>query len=213
MHVDLIESLRCPHPHADGWLVASADVVVDRRIVHGTVGCPICGAEWAITEGALHIIDPSSLGRSALSHPIADPGDVRADALRTAALLDMRDATGVVLLAGASAYAADALASLTGVLVLVVNPPAGVARAHSRLYVRDALPFGVGSMRGARLDGAHATDAWLESASRAVLRGGRVIAPVSCSVPPALCELARDAHEWVAEVRVAASGLVPLRRG
>jgi hypothetical protein len=212
MHVDLIESLRCPHPHDDGWLVARADVVVDRRIVRGHVGCPTCGGEWPINDGAVHFTE-MPLAMSDSSAVAVDSSEARAEALRTAALLDLRDASGAVLLAGASAKAADALASLTGVLVLVVNPPAEAACTHSRVYVRDAVAFGVGSMRGARLDEAHATDAWIASASRAVMRGGRVIAPVSCAVPPVLHELARDAHEWVAEVRVAASGLVPLRRG
>lgn len=214
MHVDLIESLRCPHPHADGWLVAHADLVVDRRIIRGSVGCPTCGEQWPIEDGALHLAAPvPSIGLHESCESAAGIGDARADALRTAALLDVRDAAGVVLLAGASALAADALASLTGVMVLVVNPPTGVACAHSRLFVGDAVPFGVGSLRGARLDGAHASDAWLDSVTRAVMRGGRVVAPVSRAVPPALCELARDGHEWVAEVQVAASGLVPLRRG
>lgn len=214
MHVDLIESLRCPQPHDDGWLVARADVVVDRRISHGSVGCPMCGAEWPIHDGALHVSDAAMVHPAGVSSdPGQHRGDARDEALRTAALLDLHEATGVVLLAGAHAHVADALSALTGVLVLAVNPPAGAARAHSRLYVDNALPFGVGSMRGAQLDGAHASDAWIESASRAVRRGGRVIAPASCTVPPALRELARDAQEWVAEVRVAASGLVPLRRG
>lgn len=209
MHVDLIESLRCPHPHDDGWLVARADVVSDRRIVEGTVGCPICGAEWPIADRALHFT-------ASAPHPSvadADAGELRADALRVAALLDLRDAHGVVVLTGATAAAADALVSLTGVLVLAINPPPGVALGHSRLYVRETLPVGVGTLRGVRLDDAHAGDAWMASVSRAVQRGGRVIAPVSCPVPPGLRELARDAREWVAEVTSAASGLVPLRRG
>lgn len=214
MHVDLIEALRCPASHSDGWLVARADVVVDRRIVQGTVGCPTCGAEWPIADGALHFAErPSPVSALEGAHTAAP----RAEALRTAALLDLRDATGVVLLAGAAASIADALVAMTGVLVLVVNAPPGVALAHSRLVVRDALPLGVGTLRGAHLDVAHADGAWMTSASRAVQRMGRIMAPVECAPPGevagALRELARDEREWVAEVQVAASGLVPLRRG
>jgi len=207
MHVDLIESLRCPHPHADGWLVASVDTVTDRRILRGTLGCPTCGLEWEIRDGALSFLArPHREPRSGL------PGDARADALRTAALLDVRDAHGIVLLAGDAAHAADALVELTGVLVLAVNPPEGVARAHSRLYVHDALPLGVETLRGARLDAAHGASSWVTSALRAVARGGRLIAPASIELTADLTELARDEREWVAEVRVAAPGLVPLRR-
>jgi hypothetical protein len=211
MHVDLIEALRCPHPHADGWLVASVDVVVDRRITRGTVACPLCGQEWEVRDGALHLgAAPLQVARGIVS---SNEHDDRADALRTAALLDLREAQGVVVLAGEAAHVADALVALTGVQVLAVNPPDGIARAHSRLYVQDALPLGVETLRGARLDAAHASVGWLESTRRAVARGARVIAPASVALPADLTELARDDREWVAEVRVGASGLVPLRRG
>lgn len=214
MHVDLIETLRCPQPHADGWLVARADVVVERRIMQGTVGCPTCGAEWPIHEGALHLVAPVTARRASERRPLAvEQRDARADALRTAALLDLRDASGIVLLAGACALAADALAALTGVLVLAVNPPTGVAISHSRLFVADQLPLGVATVRGARLDASHGGVSWIASAWRSVALRGRLIAPVGCDVPASVRELARDEEEWVAEVRTTASGLVPLRRG
>jgi hypothetical protein len=211
MHVDLIEALRCPHPHADGWLVASVDVVVDRYITRGTVACPMCGREWAVRDGALHMSGaPLPIVESEAS---LREHDVRADALRTAALLDLREAHGFVVLAGDASRVADALVALTGAQVLAVNPPDGIARAHARLYVQGALPLGVETLRGARLDAVHANDPWLQSTRRAVARGARVIAPASVAVPADLTELARDDREWVAEVRVGASGLVPLRRG
>jgi hypothetical protein len=213
MHVDLIESLRCPHPHADGWLVARADVVIDRRIVQGTIGCPTCDAEWPIADGALTFIDGNAIRTPEQPTAVSMHHDAEADALRTAALLNLRDAGSVVVLTGAAANVADALVSLTGVRVLAVNPPAGVALSHSRLFVREALPLGVATLRGARLDGTHAHPQWIDSVSRALQRGGRLIAPVSCAIPNSLREIARDQQEWVADVQVAASGLVPLRRG
>jgi hypothetical protein len=95
MHVDLIEALRCPHPHADGWLVASVDVVVDRRITRGTVACPMCGQEWEVRDGALHLgVAPLPVARAIVSSNLHDG---RADALRTAALLDLREPQGRVL--------------------------------------------------------------------------------------------------------------------
>ncbi len=223
MHVDLVESLRCPRGHADGWLVATADVVSDRRIVRGTLGCPTCGAEWPVVEGevALDAAAPAdhvgaatpTAGLDAARLPTAGEEALRADALRAAALLDLRDSRGAVALLGESARLADALVELTGVLVLAVNAPAGVAFAHTRLRVSDALPLGVGTLRGAHVDAAHGAEDWLASAVRAVEQGGRIVAPTSAMLPGDLRELARDDAEWVAEVRVAASGLVPLRRG
>jgi hypothetical protein len=112
VHVDLIESLRCPHRHADGWLVARADCVVNRQIVRGTIGCPTCGSEWELHDGVLDV----SGGPDVASPPlVAAPGPppteerVRAEALRAAALLDLRDARGVVVLVGEAAWSADAL--------------------------------------------------------------------------------------------------------
>ncbi len=210
MHVDLVESLRCPRGHEDGWLVAAADEVIDRRIVRGTVGCPICGGEWRIDAGELSFLSESSRVSEAATFANADQA---AEAMRLAALLNLRDASGAVVLIGSAAVFADALASLTGVRVLAVNAPFGVALHHSRLRTTHALPLGVGTVRGVCVDAAHSDDAWLGSAVRAVARGGRVVAPTDVIVPDDVQELARDDREWVGEVRVAASGLVPLRRG
>jgi len=42
--VELIEALRCPRPHEDAHLVASATRTEARHIVDGVLGCPVCGA-------------------------------------------------------------------------------------------------------------------------------------------------------------------------
>lgn len=251
MHVDLVESLRCPNPHADGWLVAAADRIVARRIIEGFIGCPVCRAEWAIRDGELDFRQPvgarvheqlpahapllAQLHKHAVvaadahadAHADADadadpqsalasvgtaPGVAPPDPERLAALLDVHDHSGTIALLGTSALGANALHALTGVQILAVNPPPDVARSHSRLRVEGALPLGVGTLRGVHCDAAHATREWLLSASRAVRRGGRLVAPAAAPVPAEVRELARDDDEWVGEVREAASGLVPLRR-
>ena len=230
MHLDLIESLRCPHAHDDGWLVAIPDVVRDRVMWSGEIGCPQCAATWRVHEGVLALETarettgaaalPSTAPDATLRNPGSpdtasfDPGSLESEALRTAALLDLRTPGGVVLLAGAHAHHAPALAALVpGVLVLTLNAPADAPNVHGHLRVDPPLPLGVGTLRGVRLDDAHADAAWLPGVLRALARGARVIAPVAAAQPPATRELARDDREWVAEVSVAASGLVPLRRG
>jgi uncharacterized protein YbaR (Trm112 family) len=223
MHVDLVEALRCPNGHADGWLVAAADAMVDRRIVRGTIGCPQCGAEWPVVDGALHLTRraaPTAAQRAVgassgtdNAEPASLPAPEPADTLRTAALLALTDARGAVLLAGEYARQADAVQRETGVLILTLNPAPGVATAHARLFADSPLPVGVGTFRGVCLDERHSTAPWLASATRVVEQGGRVIASHHAPLPADLRELARDDREWVAEVRVAASGLVPLRRG
>lgn len=216
MHVDLVESLRCPNRHVDGWLVAAADRIVARRIVEGLIGCPVCQAEWHIRDGELDFRDPAhvqSLIDATSDGGTAETNDTRApDANRLAALLDVRDAHGVVALLGDCALGADALHDLTGVPVLAINAPPGVAHSHSRLRVHDAMPLGVGTLRGVQLDANHATVGWVTSASRALARGGRLVAPARTPVPDTVQELARDDREWVGEVREVASGLTPLRR-
>jgi hypothetical protein len=107
---------------------------------------------------------------------------------------------------------ADALLAQTGVLILAVNAPEGAAAAHSRLVVHHALPLGVGTVRGVRLDAAHGGAGWLDSAWRALEPAGRLVAPTTAPLPTGVVELARDEREWVAEVQSAASGLIPLRR-
>lgn len=242
VHVDLIESLRCPRAHADGWLVASASSTRERRIIRGLVACPQCGAEWPIVEGMLDMTSteqgvqpfahpsgasgtPSGAALSPAPHPAST-----ADSLRLTALLNLHDSRGAIVLTGHSASAADAIAERTGVIVLAVNPTGATAHnsvadsehnptsgstapKHSRLHINHALPLGVGTMRGVVLDPDHATPAWLRSAIRAVERNGRIIAPAHTTVPDDVTELARDEDQWVGEVRVESSGLVPLRRG
>jgi hypothetical protein len=49
----LIDRLRCLNAHQDTWLVASIDRVDDRDVLEGTLGCPICSAEYPIREGTV----------------------------------------------------------------------------------------------------------------------------------------------------------------
>jgi uncharacterized protein YbaR (Trm112 family) len=272
MHIDLIETLRCPSPHAEGWLVAAAEYTESRRIVRGTLGCPVCQREWRIEGGVLwfdgderaaptsHVALLATSPQAPEGHAIeagdADAGDAEAgdaeagdaeagdaeagdaeagdaevgdaeagkaavgdpdarvsEALRTAALLDLREPHGHVLLAGDAARVSDALHVSTAVSVLAVNATSAIGAGHSVVHTLTPLRLGVGTLRGARVDLAHATPAWLDVLVAAITRGGRLVAPAQVPVPLGVEELARDDHEWVAEVRASASGLVPLRRG
>ena len=51
MHVELVETFRCMAPHRDSWLVAAADRTESRVILDGTLGCPVCHAEYVIRGG------------------------------------------------------------------------------------------------------------------------------------------------------------------
>lgn len=208
MFVELVDSLRCPRPHDETWLVASADQTVARHIVAGMLGCPICHAEYPIVDGVAHFEGNAAVERAAPAPPAPD------DALRLAAFLGLAEGRGTVLLLGAWGSAAPALAAMVTAPLLLVDPPAGVESrgAISIVVAGDRAPIAPGSMRAAAVD-EHQSGAMLESVVAAVRPGGRVVAPVSVALPAGLRELTRDDTVWIAEREGVSSPLVSLHRG
>jgi len=201
---DLLDSLRCPRPHAESWLVAMVHRADGPFLIEADLACPVCGAEFRIIDGTAHF-DVSVPGQ---------PDDAL-DATRTAALLGLTEGYLPVLLTGSYASTGGALADLVPIAQVWLNPPAGVAAPAapcSTLAVRERLPLGVETLAAAAVDPAHATPDMLASIVRAVRVGGRVLAPAGTPMPAGLKELAHDTAEWVAEVTTRASGLVELRR-
>src|SRR2546430_12044415 len=47
----MIDLLRCVNEHEDTWLVASFRQITNRMVIEGTLGCPICSAEYEIVNG------------------------------------------------------------------------------------------------------------------------------------------------------------------
>jgi hypothetical protein len=134
-------------------------------------------------------------------------------ALRLAALLGVAESQLPVGLVGRYTAASGALASLVSAPQLLINSgPVIPGPGVSCIVVADRLPLGVESLAAIAVDAAHATVTFLESATRALRLGGRLVAPADAPVPAGMRELARDATEWVAETTTRASGLVELRR-
>ncbi|WP_396213676.1 hypothetical protein [Gemmatimonas sp.] len=205
---DLLDALRCPHPHAESWLVAVVHETDGLTLVAADLACPVCGAEFAIAEGVAYFGTPDVLAPP----PQATFAD---EPLRLAALLGAADGDTPVLLSGRYALAGNALAELVNVPQLWVNAPAEHRPSSprtSQMIVGAQLPLGVATLAAAALDVTDATAAMLDSVMRAVKQGGRIVAPASVPRPEALKELARDEREWVAEVTTRASGLIELRR-
>lgn len=209
MFVELIDTLRCPQPHTDAWLVASSVRTVGRHIMDGALGCPECRATYPIRDGVVCFAEEDH--RAAASDVSDD------DVLRLAAQLHLVEAPGVVLLTGLwCAYAVPLLQALPTVQLLAVNATVALPLDERISQVRaapDSLPFAAASARGAALDERHASAAMLEAAARVVRTGGRLVAPARC-VPDGAAwrELARDVTVTVCERLVAASAPVPLRR-
>lgn len=191
MHVELIDRLRCTAAHAESWLVAHADRSEDRRIILGTLGCPVCQREFRITEGAAWMGDdePASLAPSAV---------LDADgALRLAALLNVDERGGLYVLGGSIATAKDALATFDTARWILLSPPANVSAEATIRGAGDQVPLARGSVRGIAIDRPSATLA--TAAAAALAHGGRLVAPVGTELPHGMEELARDADQWVAQ--------------
>ncbi len=209
MFVELLDLLRCPRPHDDTWLVASFRNVSNRFVEKGTLGCPICSAEYPIENGVADftggVSSPScEEERAAASHGREEL------ATRAGAFLEATEPGATIVLGGVWAYAAEQLSNLAEVKVFALNPAAGVKETASVGLVRVAadIPLAAGSCLGA------AVDAWFNSAiiaeaARAVRPGGRVVGPAAIPPPAELSVLAHDADYWVARK---APSIIPLRR-
>ncbi len=201
---DLLDSLRCPRAHEETWLVAMVHRADGPSLIEADLACPTCGAEFMIADGVARFdaATPTGQGRTP-------------DPLRLAALLGVTEGVLPVLLAGDCATAGAALADLVPAPQVWLNA-SGQGRMPSTPYsaieVAGRVPLGVETLAGAAIDEAHAAPDMLDSIVRAVRMGGRIVAPAYTPVPSGVKELARDAHEWVAEVTTRASGLVELRR-
>lgn len=220
MHIELVDSLRCPQPHEDTWLVASVTRFDGRDIVEGALGCPVCRRQYAVQRGEVDFTaghgSLSDRARGDDARGDGSPGPVDPEQLfRARALLSLGDVGGVVLLGGEQARLATALADEAQVMPLLLNPPdwaQGVGRSPSAIRACDTLPLASGVLRGAWLDATTATDRLLAGTVRALRPGGRLVAPVQSTVPDGVTELARDEREWVAESTGVASAPVSLRR-
>lgn len=206
MFVPLVDSLRCPNPHDETWLVAAIESAEDRDIKRGTLGCPSCFAEYPIV-GGIAVFD-SAAKRSAFIAPDEN------EATRIAAALDLTDARMTALLVGDCGAHAPLVRAMSPAHLLLVNPPEGVPSGDGvSIILAGAVPIAAASMDAVAID-ARVSEATVASL-RATLRGGRrMLGPASRPVPPFLTELARDAQVWVAllDAGAATSAPVPLSR-
>ncbi len=209
MFIELVDALRCPNPHEESWLVAAATRMEFRHIVDGTMGCPVCKAQYPVRRG---VVDFRRAGTAVVPQP--SPPD-HAEAARLAAFLDLTDRTGFAVLLGAWSVHAPLVRGLVETPLIIVDPPDGTEGEPgiSVLLCDGPIPIAAGSARGMAIDGGGVTR--VASAVRATRAKGRVYAPVSVPVPDGVTELARDAATWVGERGTSASALVSLhvRRG
>ena len=194
--------------HEDSWLVASADALVERHIVRGELGCPVCGTRYPVREGVVDFSSGSSAPRAYAA--------LEGMAVRAAALLGLTEPGGMVVLAGEwSAAASEMLEMTENVQLLALDYARGLRSggALSLALIADVLPLAASSARGVALDTAHATPALVQGAARALSPGGRLIAPSTAAVPDSLQELARDDEHWVATTSAQTNVSAPVTIG
>jgi uncharacterized protein YbaR (Trm112 family) len=189
--IPLVDVLRCVNAHEDTWLVATIERAEERDIVTGMLGCPICFAEYPIRDGVVYFTETAP--EAAYRAPTED------DAMRLAAALDLTDARMTAVLQGAWGAQAPLVRGVAPAQLLLVNPPPGMSSGDGVSIVRaEHAPIAHGSMHAVAFDET-ATDAMVESLRACLRAGGRMLGPVSRSVPSGLSELARDEAVWVAE--------------
>jgi uncharacterized protein YbaR (Trm112 family) len=207
--IELLDLLRCPKAHEETWLVASFKTVRSRFVESGTLGCPICHAQYPIEDGLADFTAGAGSGSGAEHRALASHRREEL-ATRAGAFLEATEPGATVLLGGIWAYAAEQLSDLAEVRVMALNPPPEVTETASVGLIRVVadIPLAATSCLGAALD------AWFDSgivvsAVRAVRPGGRIVGPVAIPPPAELSVLAQDADYWVART---APRVIPLRR-
>jgi hypothetical protein len=209
MFIEMIDLLRCINPHDDTWLVASFNSVSNRFVEEGKLGCPSCSAEYQIHGGIADFSAGLSLPdcenqRSHASHRREEL------ATRAGAYLDATEPGVTIVLGGLWAYAAQALSEMTHTRVIALNAPGEVKESETVGLVRvgSEIPLAPGSVWGVAIDSWFPT-AILQSASKVVRPGGRIVGPANSQSPAGLTVLAHDEHYWVAEKP---PEVIPIRR-
>jgi len=190
MFVELLEALRCPRPHDESALVVAAGRMVDRHILDGTLGCPVCGAEFQIENGITRFAIPA--------RPTPAQAPDTALGLRIAAFLELTDARGFAILCGAWGAQLDPIQRVADTPLVLMNPPLRYGGEPAAVLLCDALPLAASSARAAALDGDMSASQ-IASVVQAVRSGGRLIGPASTPLPAGIKEVARDETLWVGE--------------
>jgi uncharacterized protein YbaR (Trm112 family) len=199
LHLDLVDVLRCPGDHDQGHVVVLPETVRGRMMISGTIGCPVCRAEYRVDEGVLDM---------ALSNPWQDPvqpPDGEADfdfALALAAALDLTPGRTLAVIVGDWGRHAHQLRALTPVPLALVNPPRGESYADLEevSVVRAAsLPFLAASVPALAVAPGSEGNAAGDVLTRVSRPRARLAMPPSSKLPDGFRELARDDRLVVGE--------------
>lgn len=218
MHLLLTDRLSCPRCGPEFGLILLAHRLDDRRVHEGELGCPNCRDSFPVRNAFADLRPPP---RGPLPHglvgapPPSDPGGApdqhdREEAHRLLALIGIVGGPGMVVLVGAPARHAAALAAASEELQVVAIDPDVAAWPDtprvSRLVAGPVLPFFSRMVRGVVVDGRAGAPVLVEAA-RLVAPRSRLM--VVNAPPPAAGLLEEEGLEVLAaegETVVAARG-------
>ncbi len=212
MHVTVIELLRCPAGHAESSLVASAARQIERRIIDGSLGCPVCGAEYPIRNGVADFRrDPATEGAGTALERREPPNEEAA--FRLAAQLDLTVPGRLLLLFGDYARLGPALSIMFDAICVAINAPQReeqhIAEHASALRSGATIPIAPRTAHGAAVAEDELRQLQLEQVRERLRVSGRLVIPASAALPEGLTLLAQDERELVG---VRAPEVISLRR-
>jgi len=167
--IELTEYLRCPNDHEDAYLVLATGAMAGRCIRYGTLGCPVCHAEFPIVKQIARFGDARR--RDPPDGPLPPVEDVQA-------VLGLESPGGYICLVGSAGMLADGLARIMNSMHFVcVNPPKGMEPGKTRSLLEGVagIPLRSSICRGVILGGEFVESLWMAEAARVVLKGQRVI--------------------------------------
>ncbi len=205
MFVELTDLLRCPRDHEDSWLVMAAMRTVDRHVLEGTLGCPVCGAEYPVSEGLADFRIAAGGGDGVSNrdstHVPVPAADTPAElSVMLAAYAGLAEPGGTVGIGGEMATVAGELERLTSVRALAINPGGGGSPGLSAIRCEARLPLAAASLRALILDRTTATSLDMDAAVTKVQAGGRIVVPASVPLPSGVVQLAGD-DVWIVSER------------
>ena len=185
MFIELVDTLRCPNPHEESWLVLATSVLAERHIREGLLGCPVCLAEYPVRGGVVDFRNAAELAAAASAPQAASTALARR---RTSGRDDEPRAThwGSRCWSGRWGTRAEALLDLVdGPPLLLVDPPPDVAMHSGLSGIRcgPALPLAQGAARAIAVDSVDPKR--VDSAVNATRVGGRIVAPAALRFPTA----------------------------
>ncbi|MGH7696624.1 MAG: hypothetical protein ACRENH_16675 [Gemmatimonadaceae bacterium] len=210
MHVGVIELLRCPTEHSESALVASATRQVERRIIEGSLGCPVCGAEFRIHNAVADF--RRDTGAQDLEAVTREPPNEE-DAIRLAAQLDLTEPGRLLLIFGEYTRFAPALNVMFDALCVAINAPRReedhIADHSSVLRIATTIPIAPSAAHGAAISGNQLRQLQLDQVRERLRVNGRLVIPATAALPEGMTLVAHDERELVG---VRASEMISLRR-